>query len=157
MSAGHGQHGWIRDAETPYEVSRVKIAEFAEAIGDPNPAYRDRAAARQAGYPDVIAPPTFAVVVALPASIAAAQDAFRGTGPPIVVHVEQRFDYARPIWAGDVLRVESAVTSIREIRRSVMVTTRTEIRGADGEHICTAHVTLATLPADGSGERPQQA
>ena len=157
MSAGHEQHGWIRDPQTPYEVSRVKIAEFAEAIGDPNPAYRDRAAARQAGYPDVIAPPTFAVVVALPASIAAAQDALPGTGPPIVVHVEQRFDYVRPIWAGDVLQVESAVTSIREIRRSVMVTTRTEIRAADGEYICTAHMTLATLPADGNGARPQHA
>ena len=41
-------------------MSRVKIAEFADAIGDPNPVYRDRAAARAAGYPDVIAPPTFA-------------------------------------------------------------------------------------------------
>ncbi|HLI35897.1 MAG TPA: MaoC family dehydratase N-terminal domain-containing protein, partial [Streptosporangiaceae bacterium] len=37
----------------PYEVSRVKIAEFADAIGDPSPLYRDREAARAAGYPDV--------------------------------------------------------------------------------------------------------
>lgn len=73
------------------------------------------------------------------------------------MHVEQRFEYARPIWAGDVLHVESAVTSIREMRRSVVVTTRTEIRALDGEHICTAHMTLATLPADGTGERPQHA
>ena len=153
MSAGHEQHGWVRDPQTPYEVSRVKIAEFAEAIGDPDPAYRDRAAARQAGYPDVVAPPTFGVVVALPASIAAAQDAFPGTGTPIVVHVEQRFDYVRPIWAGDVLHVESAVTSIRgTIRHSVMVTTRTEIRAADGGQICTAHMTLVTLPPDGNVE-----
>ncbi|MGI8448182.1 MAG: FAS1-like dehydratase domain-containing protein [Streptosporangiaceae bacterium] len=157
VSAGHEQHGWIRDPGTPYEVSRVKIAEFAEAIGDPNPAYRDRAAARQAGYPDVIAPPTFGMVVALPGSIAAARDAFPGTGSPIVVHVEQRFDYARPIRAGDVLHVASAVTGIREMRRSVMVTTRTEIRAADGEHICTACMTLATLPGDGNGERPRHA
>lgn len=66
------QQGWVRDAGTPYEVSRVKIMEFAEAIGDPNPVYRDPAAARLAGYRDLIAPPTFGVVVALPASIAAA-------------------------------------------------------------------------------------
>ena len=33
----------------PYEVSRVKIAEFADAIGDPNPLYRDREAAREIG------------------------------------------------------------------------------------------------------------
>lgn len=157
MSAGHEQHGWIRDPGAPYEVTRVKIVEFAEAIGDPNPAYRDRAAARQAGYPDVIAPPTFGVVVALPASIAVARDAFTGTGFPIVVHVEQRFDYARPIWAGDVLHAESTVTGIREMRGSVMVTTRTEIRAADGEHICTASMTLAILPGGGNDERPRHA
>ena len=52
-------------APEPYEVSRVKIAEFADAIGDPNPLYRDRAAAQAAGYPDVIAPPTFAIVISM--------------------------------------------------------------------------------------------
>ena len=51
----------------PYEVSRVKIAEFAGAIGDPNPVYRDRGAAQAAGYPDVIAPPTFPVEGRVPA------------------------------------------------------------------------------------------
>jgi len=157
MSAGHEQHGWIRDPGTPYEVSRVKIMEFAVAISDPNPVYRDRAAARQVGYPDVIAPPTFGVVVALPASIAAARDAFPGTGSPVVVHVDQHFDYARPIRAGDVLHAESAVTGIREVRGSVMVTTRTEIRAADGEHICTAHMTLAKLPGNGNSDRPRHA
>jgi acyl dehydratase len=65
------QPWWVRDPGTPYEVSRLKIMEYAQAIGDPNPVYRDLDAARQAGYPDVIAPPTFAAVVALPASIAA--------------------------------------------------------------------------------------
>ena len=45
----------------PYEVSRVKIAEFATAIGDASPLCRDRAAAQAAGHPDVIAPPTSGV------------------------------------------------------------------------------------------------
>jgi len=36
-------------AAPPYEINRVKIAEFADAIGDPNPLYRDRAAAQAAG------------------------------------------------------------------------------------------------------------
>ena len=43
-------------ATTPYRVSRAKIAEFAEAIGDLNPAYFDD------DHP--IAPPTFPVVIA---------------------------------------------------------------------------------------------
>ena len=50
-----------------YEVSREKIREFADAINDPNPAYRDVEAARALGHADVIAPPTFAIVLTLPA------------------------------------------------------------------------------------------
>jgi len=41
---------------SPYEVGAEKIREFADAIGDPNPVYRDADAARAAGHPDVIAP-----------------------------------------------------------------------------------------------------
>ena len=35
----------------PYEVSRVKIREFADAIGDPNPVYRERPPRRRPGTP----------------------------------------------------------------------------------------------------------
>ena len=35
----------------PYEVSRVKIADFADAIGEPSELCRDAEAARRAGYP----------------------------------------------------------------------------------------------------------
>lgn len=145
MSASHEQPGQFRDPGQSYEVSRVKISEFAEAIGDPDPVYRDRAAARQAGYLDVIAPPTFAVVVVMSASIAATRDAVPGVGSSAVVHVEQRFHYARPIRAGDILHTESVVTGIRDMRSSVVVTTKTDVRAANGEHVCTAYVTLAAL------------
>ncbi len=37
------------DPSEPYEVSRVKIAEFATAVGDSSPLCRDRAAAQAAG------------------------------------------------------------------------------------------------------------
>jgi acyl dehydratase len=141
------QPWWVCDPGTPYEVSRLKIMEYAQAIGDPNPLYRDPDAARQAGYADVIAPPTFAVVVALPASIAAVLETVPGTGNPVIVHVEQRFEYARPIRAGDVLHAEAAVVGIREPRGVAMVTTRTEIRAADGEQVCSAWATLAKLPS----------
>ena len=43
-------------ATKPYRVSRAKIAEFATALGDQNPAYFDE--------DSPIAPPTFAAVIA---------------------------------------------------------------------------------------------
>ena len=126
----------------PYEVSRVKIAEFASAIGDPSPVYRDRAAARAAGHPDVIAPPTFAIVMTMASSGAAIADPGLGLNYAMVVHGEQRFEYTRPIVAGDVLTAQPTITEIRDAGRNVMLTTSTEIRDAAGELVCTALSTL---------------
>ena len=52
----------------PYEVGREKIREFAEAVGDPNPAYIDPEAAKALGHPDVIAPPTFVFAITFKAA-----------------------------------------------------------------------------------------
>jgi len=126
----------------PYEVSRVKIAEFADAIGDPNPLYRDRAAAQAAGYPDVIAPPTFAIVISTAGTARAVGDPGLGVNYAMVVHGEQRFEYSRPIHAGDVVTTQSTITEIRDAGRNALLTAATEIRTVDGEHVCTAHNTL---------------
>jgi acyl dehydratase len=129
-------------ATAPYEVSRVKVAEFADAIGDPNPVFHDRAAARAAGYPDVIAPPTFAVVVAMASSRTAVGDPGLGLNYAMVVHGEQRFDYSRPLHAGDVVTAQSTISAIREVGSITMLTTETQIRTVDGEHVCTGFSTL---------------
>jgi acyl dehydratase len=129
-------------ATAPYEVSRVKIADFADAIGDANPLYRDRDAAGAAGYPDVIAPPTFPIVVAMAASGTAVADPGLGLNYAMVVHGEQRFEYSRPLHAGDVVTAQSTISGIREVGSITMLTTQTEIRTLDGEHVCTGFSTL---------------
>jgi acyl dehydratase len=129
-------------AGAPYEVSRVKIAEFAEAIGDPNPVFRDRAAAQAAGYPDVIAPPTFAIVVAMASSYRAVADPGLGLNYAMVLHGEQRFEYSRPLRAGDVVTAQSTISGIREVGSMTMLTTETQIRTVAGEHVCTGINTL---------------
>jgi acyl dehydratase len=129
-------------ATKPYEVSRVKIAEFADAIGDPSPVYRDQDAAVAAGYPDVIAPPTFPIVVTMASSGSAVADPELGINYAMVVHGEQRFEYSRPLRAGDVVTAQSTIESIREVGRNVMMTTRTELRTLGGEHVVTAFSTI---------------
>ncbi len=126
----------------PYEVSRVKIAEFAQAIGDPSPLCRDRAAAQAAGYPDVIAPPTFAIVITMASSGHAMADEDLGLDYSMVVHGEQRFSHARPLHAGDVVVAQTTITDITPRRTMTMLTTRTDITTTGGEHVCTALSTL---------------
>jgi acyl dehydratase len=126
----------------PYEVSRVKIAEFADAIGEPSPLCRDRDAAIAAGYPDVIAPPTFAIVVSMASTGRLVADEDLGLDYSMVVHGEQRFEHARPLHAGDVVVAQSTISDIKNIGRHTMLTTQTDIRTVDGEHVCTAHSAI---------------
>jgi acyl dehydratase len=122
----------------PYEVSRVKIAEFATAIGEPSPLCRDREAAVKAGYPDVIAPPTFATTITMASTKGIHDDPGLGLDYSMVVHGEQSFTHARPLHAGDVVVATSSIESIRVLGATSMMTTLTDISTLDGEHVCTA-------------------
>ena len=126
----------------PYEVSRVKIADFADAIGEPSELCRDAEAARRAGYPDVIAPPTFAVVLSMASARLANDDPGLGLDYSMVVHGEQSFEHARPLHAGDVVVTTTTVESIRAVGSMSMMTTSTDVSTVDGEHVCTAKSTL---------------
>jgi acyl dehydratase len=137
-----GYVGRTFEPTEPYEVSRVKIAEFADAVGEPSPLCRDRAAAQAAGYPDVIAPPTFAIVVSAAGSAKVTHDPGLGVNYAMVVHGEQSFEHARPLHAGDVVVSQSTIESIRPAGGMTMLTTVTQIRTVDGEHVCTARSTL---------------
>jgi acyl dehydratase len=125
-----------------YEVGREKIAEFAAAIGSDDPAHRDPEAARALGHRDVIAPPTFAIIVAQRAEAAVVQDPAAGIDYSRVVHGEQRFTHHRPIVAGDRLVGTPHVDAVREAGGHGMVMTRVEITTEAGEPVSTALSTI---------------
>ena len=126
----------------PYEVSRVKIADFADAIGEPSELCRNREAALKAGYPDVIAPPTFAVIIDQRSTAAVVTGPGLGLDYSMVVHGEQGFSYVRPLHAGDVVVATTTVESIKSVGALSMMVTSTSIDTVDGEHVCTARSNL---------------
>ncbi len=126
----------------PYEVSRVKIADFANAIGEPSELCRSREAAQKAGYPDVIAPPTFAIVISMVSTARLQADPGLGLNYSMVVHGEQSFTYSRPLHAGDVVVATSTIESIRAVGTMSILVTSTDISTMDGEHVCTAKSTI---------------
>ena len=125
-----------------YEVGREKIAEFATALGDPDPVHRDPAAARAAGHPDVIAPPTFAIVLSLGAGNVVLDDPDVSIDYSRVVHGEQRFPHHRPIRAGDRLVATATVDAVRTVAGNDMLTTRVDLATEDGEPVCTTRSML---------------
>jgi acyl dehydratase len=127
----------------PYAVGREHLRDFARAVGAEHPAHHDVEAARALGHPDVIAAPTFAVVVAQRAEAQLIDDPAAGIDFSRVVHAEERFTHHRPIHAGDALVTVLHVDAIVERAGLAMVTTRCEVADADGAPVATVTSTLA--------------
>jgi acyl dehydratase len=126
----------------PYLVGREKVREFAAAVGTRDPLSLDAEAARAAGYADVVAPPTFAVVVQERTLAQLLADEQAGIDFTRVVHGDQRFAYSRPIVAGDELVAELTVASVKSLGGHAMVTAESVIRDRDGALVVTATSTL---------------
>ncbi|GDY29384.1 MaoC family dehydratase N-terminal domain-containing protein [Gandjariella thermophila] len=134
--------GRVYPPSSTFEVSREKIREFADAIGDPSPLYRDVAAARAAGYPDVIAPPTFAVIISMKANDVIISDPDLGLDYCRVVHGDQSFVHHRPIRAGDRLVAVAHVDSVMSRAGNDFLSVRAELGTENGEPVTTARATL---------------
>jgi acyl dehydratase len=135
----------------PYLVTREKIREFADAIGDPDPAYRDPEAARTLGHPDVVAPPTFAIVLSYRLGSAVIFDPDLGLDYSTVVHGEQSFVHHRAVRAGDTLVGTARIADIRTAGRNELLTWEAEFATPDGEPVVrTANTLVArgTAPAE---------
>ncbi len=142
MAVNPELQGRVFPPTAPYLVGREKIREFSRAVLSTNPINLDVDAARAAGHADVVAPPTFPVVVqeATLAQLLAEPDA--GIDFSRVVHGEQRFTYTRAIVAGDELTATLTVSSVKSLGGHNMVTADSDIVDADGKHVVTAISTL---------------
>jgi acyl dehydratase len=130
-----------------YEVSRAKVREFATAVGETSPLCHEVDAARAAGYADLVAPPTFAVI-----------PAFRGlheitgrTGAPLQAHVhgEQGFTHHRPIVAGDVLTTTATLERARAVAGNTFVTVTCEVTDEAGAPVTTARSVVVIMGGAG--------
>ncbi|MFI1191483.1 MaoC family dehydratase N-terminal domain-containing protein [Streptomyces californicus] len=131
-----------------YEVGREKIREFAEAVGDANPAYVDAEAARALGHADVIAPPTFVFSITYRAAGQVVQDPQLGLDYSRVVHGDQKFSYVRPVRAGDRLTVTSTIESIKSMAGNDVLDIRGDVHDEAGELVVTALTKLVARAAE---------
>jgi acyl dehydratase len=93
-----------------YAVGREKVREFAAAVGEADPRFHDLAAARAAGFADVVAPPMFASVYAGPAVFPVVLDPEVGIDFSRMVHGGQEFTWHEPVVAGDEITTRAEFT-----------------------------------------------
>lgn len=136
--------GRVYPPSQPYEVGREKIREFADAVGAAHAAHRDPAVAQALGYPDVIAPTTFAIIVTTSAADVVVYDPALGLDYTRVVHRDQKFVQRRPLHAGDVVTVVVAVEAAKIVAGNAVLSTRGDVYDADGELVTSAYATLVS-------------
>ena len=126
----------------PYLVGREKVREFAHSVSTTHAIHIDVEAARAAGHPDVVAPPTFAAVVVEPAVAQLLASPDTGLNPERVVHGSQSARYHRHIVAGDELITDLSITAVTERGTHAIVSTCSEIRDGGGHPVATVTPTL---------------
>ena len=130
-----------------YAVGREKVKEYAHAVGETNPLHIDYRAAEQAGHPDVVAPPMFAVVYASPAVTKPLFDPEVGVDFAHLVHGAQEFRWGPLVVAGDEIATTATVKDVSErggLQFFVFETVSTNQRD---ETVCTGIWTNIVRPA----------
>lgn len=139
--------GRTLDPAPPYRVSREKIAEFARAVGEDDPLSLDPAAARAAGFPDVVAPPTFTVTFTMPLIEAFLKEPALGWDYARMVHADQSITLHRPVVAGDELATSIHVEDLAERAGSHWLTLRCDIADPAGAPVASTRAVLVTKAA----------
>ena len=105
-------------AELTIEEGRLRF--FARATGQTHPVYIDTKAAREAGYRDLPAAPSFMFAAELDAHTITELLDHLGVDLKRVLHGEQEFAYFAPVCAGDVITVESRVSDIYDKKNGAL-------------------------------------
>ena len=145
---------------TVVTVERGQLAQFADAVKDASPIYRDARAAAEAGLPGIPAPPTYPFVMGNFGAYPELQTEAAPVGNPmaevlgplmakggLILHGEQEFTYHRPVVAGDVLVGASSVVDAyqKESKGKTMTFIVVETAWSEqstGEPVCTSVMNL---------------
>lgn len=143
------------DETVTVEVDPARLRAFASAIGEQRPVYRDSAAARAAGYPDIPLPPTYHFSLGRERGRPLGMVEDRGVDPLRLLHGEQRFHYKEMAFAGETLTVARRVSDYFEKKEGALrfIVIETEIRKRAGELVSLGHETLVLPDAVPAGLR----
>ena len=129
-----------------YLVGREKLREYARAVQDNHPAHWDVAAAEKLGYSDLVAPLTFTSTPGMTCNRRMFESVV--VGYDTYVQTEEVFEQHRPIVAGDELRIDVELTSVRRIAGRDLITVTNTFTDTAGEVVHTLHTTVVGVTAE---------
>lgn len=129
-----------------YRVGREKVREYARAVQDYHPAHWDVDAAADLGYAGLVAPLTFTSTPGMSCNRRMFESVV--VGYDTYVQTEEVFEQHRPIVAGDELRIDVELTSVRSIAGRDLITVTNTFTDATGERVHTLHTTVVGVTSD---------
>lgn len=123
-------------------VERDRVTSFADAIGEEDPVYRDPEAARAAGFPEQLAPPTFGTVMEIATIVQVVSDPELGVDYTRIVHGAQEYEWTRPIRVGDVLTAVPRILDIRALGPNEILEVEADIADASGRTVMVARGSM---------------
>lgn len=140
-------------------VERGPIQNFATAVTDTNPVFRDPRVAEEQGFDAIPAPPTWPVVMGNWGAFAELQPEDAGGNSPVtaaigalmsdgglILHGEQEVAFERAVAVGDVLtgtgEIEDVYTKESGDRVMTFVVARTDWADQSGAPVCTTKMTI---------------
>ncbi|WP_040858937.1 fused (3R)-hydroxyacyl-ACP dehydratase subunits HadA/HadB [Nocardia niigatensis] len=138
-----GLVGYRYRVDDYYEVGREKIREYARAVQDSHPAHWSEPAANELGYAGLVAPSTFASIVAMRANRALLENVM--TGYDMFVHTDQVFEMYRPLLAGDRLTSDVELASVRRVAGKDLITITNTFTDQSGQIVQIMHTTVVGI------------
>jgi acyl dehydratase len=135
-----------------FVAGREQLRQFARSIKCDDPAYFEEDAAAELGHGAIIAPITFVSILAKYVQT----DFFRhvdiGMESLVIVQVDQRFVFFKPVLAGDKLWARMDIHSVDERFGADIVVTKNICTNEDGEVVLEAYTTLMGQHSDGTAK-----
>ena len=102
----------VESEPSVYEIEKEPIRRWVEAIGNPNPLYRDEEYAKRKEYRSILAPPGFVANYAFP--IKAGRRRRLSRISTRTLNGGNEYEFFKPVQAGDVLTATSKMIQLFE-------------------------------------------
>ena len=137
--------------EVEFVIERDHVIRFADAIDEDAPIFRDAQAAKEAGYDEQLAPPTFVTAMQIMTSGQVVLDQELGLNYALVVHGEQEYEWRRPVKVGDRLRATPRIADLYARGPNEFLVIEADIKDETGETVVLARSTLLSRGTAGGG------
>jgi acyl-CoA thioesterase FadM len=142
--------GMIWEYPDTFVVGREQIRQYANSVKSAAPASVDEKAAAELGHSGLVAPLTFASIMAVMIQRHFFQHVDIGLKTLQIVQVDQKFKYYRPLVEGDVVRGTMYIETVVERFGADIVTTRNVLVDQKDEVVMESFTTLMAHEGENS-------